>query len=119
VKSALDRKRTLVALLCWSGVAAAADSAPPGCPPGEKIQWIADYCMAKLQTDDEIAASDCISTEYKVAFSDACAGKLYFKRALCEIVVKRGTRAGTVDMCVADKTFAGNTVQNGGVGGKK
>ena len=28
--------------------------------PGEAIHWVMDYCMARLQTDDEIAASDCM-----------------------------------------------------------
>jgi len=32
------------------------------CPRDEPIQWIADYCMAKIGTDDEIAASERIST---------------------------------------------------------
>ena len=35
----------------------AADQKPATCPRGETIQWIADYCMAKIGTDDEIAAS--------------------------------------------------------------
>ena len=106
-------------ILVWLlPVAAAADSAVPACPPGEKIHWIADYCMATLQTDDEIPASQCISAEDKIVFRNACTAKLHFKRALCEMVVKAGTRAGTVDACVADETFAGRTVRNGGVGGR-
>ena len=32
---------------------------------GEAIQWIADYCLLKMQTDDEIAVSDCIEEERK------------------------------------------------------
>jgi hypothetical protein len=102
----------LLLSLCRSGVAIAAESV--ACPPGGPIQWIADYCMAKIGTDDEIAASDCISTENNmVSFRSACTAKLHFKRALCEVVVGTGARLGTVDSCVADEQFVGHTVQNG------
>lgn len=109
-------KVVLMALLCWRGVALAADSNI--CPPGEPIQWIADYCMAKIGTDDEVAASDCIAAESKIMFRSECTAKLYFKRALCEVLVRAGTRSGTVDACVADPQFVGDTVRNGGVGGQ-
>ena len=34
------------------------------CPAiGEPIQWIADYCMLKMETDDEIAASAWLTTD--------------------------------------------------------
>jgi hypothetical protein len=73
--------------------------------------------MAQIGTDDEIAASDCISKEHQRAFRSACGAKLHFKRALCEIVVASQARSGTVKACVDDRTFSGPTVRNGGVGG--
>jgi hypothetical protein len=83
---------------------------------GDSIHWIADYCMAKLETDDEIAASDCINDELQRPFPDDCAAKRHYKRALCELAIARETIAGTVESCVADKKFMGSTVENGGVG---
>jgi hypothetical protein len=106
----------LIIAVLSSGFASAADQKAVACPPGEPVQWIADYCMAKLATDDEIAASDCISEESKIMFRSSCTAKLHFKRSLCEVLVKSGTREGTVDACVDDPTFFGTTVGRGGVG---
>jgi hypothetical protein len=102
------------AMGCVKAVAAASDAA---CPPGEAIQWIADYCMATVETDDEIAASPCIATESARAFGSACAAKLHYKRKLCELVIRNGSRSGSVDGCAGDATFVGPTVEHGGVGG--
>jgi hypothetical protein len=85
--------------------------------PGEPVQWIADYCMAMLGTDDEIAASDCIGEQIARAPKDGCAAKAHFKQRLCRIVVANGSRPGSVEACVADPEFGGNTVSHGGVGG--
>ena len=83
---------------------------------GEPIQWVADYCMLKMATDDEIAVSGCIEEESKTNVSDSCAVKLRLKRSMCEIVVGNGTRTGTVDQCLEDPTFKGRVVEAGGVG---
>jgi hypothetical protein len=85
------------------------------CPPGETVQWSADYCMAKIGTDDEIAASECIAEQSRITFNNACTAKLHFKRALCELLIASKTRPGTVDGCVDDPAFAGSTVRNGGI----
>ena len=108
-------KAIQIAITIWSGVVFAAGSEPASCPPGETVQWIADYCMATIGTDDEVAASDCISRESKIMFRSGCHANFYFKRALCEVVVKNASRSGTVDACVEDPQFVGPTVKNGGV----
>jgi hypothetical protein len=72
--------------------------------------------MASIGTDDEIAASDCINEQSKLVFRSTCAANLHFKRALCEVLVKSGARAGTVGGCVNDPGFVGPTVRKGGVG---
>jgi len=69
--------------------------------------------MAKIGTDDEIAASDCINEHNKILFRSTCAANLHFKRALCEIVVNSGARAGTIEGCVNDPGFVGPTVKKG------
>jgi len=83
---------------------------------GEPVQWVADYCMLKMETDDEIAVSDCIQEERKKSFSDSCASNLHFKKGMCEAMIRNGTKTGTVDQCVKDPTFKGRVVEAGGVG---
>jgi hypothetical protein len=85
--------------------------------PGEPIHWRVDYCMLKMETDDEIAVSGCMEEEGKRRFANGCAGNLHFKRRMCELVIRYGTRTGTADQCVKDPEFKGRTVRMGGVGG--
>lgn len=85
--------------------------------PGEPIQWIADYCMLKMQTDDEIAVSGCIEKEGKTRFKSACASNTHFKKRMCGRMIRNGTRSGTVAGCVKDPKFKGRTVEAGGVRG--
>ena len=109
------RSWPLGALAAVTLIASAAD---PGCEvPGDKVHWIADYCMAKLGTDDEIAAGDCINEELTRRFASDCAAKLHYKKQMCEAAVQRGDFKGGVQACLADRSFAGPTVSNGGVGG--
>lgn len=92
--------------------------APTACPaPGEPIHWRVDYCMMKMETDDEIAVSGCIEDEGKRRFRTACAGNTHFKRRMCELMIRSGSKTGTVADCVKDPAFKGRTVEAGGVGG--
>jgi hypothetical protein len=94
-----------------------AAAAKPACrAEGEPIQWIADYCMLTLGTDDEIAASACIEKESKRRFAGRCASNMHYKTKMCRIMAAAGTRQGSVEQCVKDPTFKGRTVENGGVG---
>ena len=91
------------------------DSSP--CPiEGEKIHWIADFCMAKLETDDEIAAMDCINQELEHPFPNDCTAKRHYKRALCTLAIADKVIAETPERCLEDKDFMGSTVRNKGVG---
>lgn len=83
--------------------------------PGAAIHWVADYCMSSLQTDDEIAASDCINKEWSRRGSDACAAKRWAKTGLCRLARQRGT-VSDVQRCLADPSFVGPTVKGGGIG---
>jgi hypothetical protein len=109
--------RRLAALLALAGARAFAQPAPCAVP-GEPVQWVADWCMATLQTDDEIAASDCIARHPVSAFASGCAAKRHFKRELCRVL--RGPQAGAdaLRACVADPQVMGRTVREGGVGGR-
>lgn len=91
--------------------------APASCAAqGEPVQWVADYCMLQMETDDEIAVSGCIEEQRKKPFPTACASNLHFKRGMCETMVRNGTRPGTVEHCVKDPAFKGSVVEAGGVG---
>ena len=108
--------RTLLAFVLIAGLSPA--MAATSClAPGEPIQWRADYCMLKMETDDEIAVSGCIEQEGKRRFANSCASNTHFKKRMCELVVQNGSKAGTVDRCVKDPTFKGRVVGRGGVGG--
>lgn len=105
----------LLGALC-AGAAGAAQSSR--CTvPGDSIHWIADYCMASLETDDEIAAGECIGRETRRSFKTACAANTHYKKALCELSISRGHRPGSLERCLADRRFIGRTVRNRGVGG--
>ena len=92
------------------------DAATSCLAPGEPVQWRADYCMLKMETDDEIAVSGCIEEEGKRRFPNSCASNTHFKKRMCELMIQDGTKAGTLDRCMKDPTFMGRTVRNGGVG---
>jgi hypothetical protein len=101
------------ALISWSTLGI---SSEPCAADGEPIQWIADYCMLKMETDDEIAVSGCIEDESKRSFPSNCASNLHFKKGMCEGMIRNGTRTGTVEQCVEDPAFKGRVVEAGGVG---
>ena len=107
-----------IGALLMNGYGQAAETG--SCPvQGEAIQWIADYCMFKLETDDEIAVSDCIADEIKTSFTSGCAAKAHYKRALCELTIRAEVTQGPIERCVADGSFMGSTVRNGGVGAQQ
>lgn len=111
----------LLALGFFTAMSAAtgADDKASICPvQGETIHWIADFCMATIGTDDEIAASDCISEQGGIRFRSDCEAKMHFKRTLCELSIERRTYAGTVKACINDPRFVGETVRNDGVGAR-
>jgi hypothetical protein len=112
--------RRLAALLALSAAtgAALAQAAEP-CPvQGEAVQWVADWCMATLQTDDEIAASDCIALHPVSSFASACAAKVHFKLELCRLSGAPQAAPEALQACVDDPRVMGRTVREGGVGGR-
>jgi hypothetical protein len=111
--SALKAIAAGAALLAFSAHAGAASECAAA---GEPVQWVADYCMLKMETDDEIAVSGCIEEERKQRFPNDCASNLHFKEGMCKAMIRNGTRTGTVDQCVKDPAFKGRVVEAGGVG---
>ena len=71
----------------------------------------------KPGTDDEIAISACLEREGRRRFRDACASNRHFKREMCALAIRNGTRSGTLDQCLDDPAFKGRTIERGGVGG--
>ena len=85
--------------------------------PGDQVQWIADYCMASMETDDEMAAVPCIMEEGRTHFESACGAKQHYKRELCKLLIDGGSVRGPLERCVSDAAFRGRTVERAGVGG--
>lgn len=115
----LARRRHRINATLMAALLAVALSAAAGTPcraAGEPIQWIADYCMLRMETDDEIAVSGCIEEQTKFKFRNACASNTHFKKAMCAQMLRNGTRTGTLDQCLKDPKFKGRTVAAGGVG---
>ena len=109
--------KAVLAIAVALGASSAAVGAETQCAAeGEPVQWVADYCMLKMETDDEIAVSGCIEEERKKSFLSNCASNLHFKTHMCELMVRNGTRSGTVDQCAKDPTFKGRVVEAEGVG---
>jgi hypothetical protein len=102
----------IVALLL-SGTDAAAAAA---CPPGEPVQWMADYCMARGETDDLEAVSPCINAASAKKFASGCAAKLHYKRLLCTALAAHAATQAHVEQCVADPDFAGPIVERNNEG---
>lgn len=101
-----------------AGMPLASEPLPDDCNlRGEVIQWIADYCMLVLQTDDEIAASGCIEENLSRRFPSACVAKAHYQRAMCGLFVAAESTEKSIDECVSDPDFMGRTVLRGGVGG--
>jgi hypothetical protein len=102
----------------WAATCVAAQ--PAECRvPGDRIHWIADHCMAELETDDEIPASECIGEELKKRFPTDCAAKLHYKKKMCQRAISAKDRPDDLAGCLADRQFMGATVRNGGVGGRR
>lgn len=92
-----------------------AQGAEPGCDiPGITMHWIADYCMYRVGTDDfgNPEVGKCFKTEND-KHPDTCANRKAYKRKICEIM--KSYYDNSTGKCMADKSFAGPTVRNGGL----
>jgi hypothetical protein len=107
------RTATVVAVLAWCG-GADADSPLACAVPGQLAHWQADWCMARLETDDEIAIADCLEGERQRRFPDDCAGKRHYRDAMCRRMVAAGRYPGSERDCTTDPEAVGATVRNGG-----
>jgi hypothetical protein len=108
----------VVVAALWAATCVAAQAAECRIS-GDKIHWIADHCMAELETDDEIAASECIGEQLKKRFPTDCAAKLHYKKKMCERAISAKRRPDDLEGCLADRQFMGATVRDGGVGGRR
>ena len=83
-----------------------------GCAlPGQQVQWVADYCIASIESDDKVTAAWCIREESRTRFHSACGAKQYYKRELCKLRIDSGSVAGPIDRCAGDPAFVGSTVE--------
>ena len=107
-----------IALIACLASVASLPAAAGGCPvQGPRIQWQADYCMFKVESDDIVAASPCMRADAKRRYRNDCEAKKHYKREICRIARRNGSTRQTERQCVDDKSFMGPTVRNNGVGG--
>lgn len=88
---------------------------PPCALRGRAVQWIGDYCLFREQTDDLVAAGDCIAEEQtRAAGMEECRVATRYKSELCKLHLSAGIRPGTLAECVNDAGFSGNIVRSDG-----
>ena len=91
------------------------------CPvPGKLIHWQAAYCMWLSGTDDFLEASvqkcfDERNAADENTHSTDCEKKRFYRRKLCELLVKGDYFQGTVFDCMKFKETIPRTVKEGGV----
>ena len=104
-------------LLASLALATSLPASAADCPiRGPRIQWQADYCMFKVESDDIVAADPCIRADRKRRYRNDCEAKTYYKREICRIARRNGSTRKSVPRCVADPSFMGPVVRNNGVG---
>jgi hypothetical protein len=93
---------------------AIAFAAPAKCSvAGEVEQWIADFCMYSVATDD-LAHPDvvaCINKQPEARAVAACKAKTKYKAKICAIVVQGRSYPGSVKQCLKNESFSGPTVR--------
>jgi hypothetical protein len=107
--------KPLIALALLAIAPHVACGAEPKCDiPGLTKHWIADYCMYRAETDDfespEVAK--CFAQESSKS-ADTCVNRKKYKEKICELM--KSEFGNSKSKCVADKSFAGPTVKNGGL----
>ena len=82
---------------------------------GSAYQWLADYCLLKLETDDLVAAQKCIDDESNISFQNECDQKLHYKLLMCRSATARKIYIESERMCVGDPNFMGHIVRKNGL----
>jgi hypothetical protein len=79
--------------------------------PGESVKWQADYCMARMQTDDLVAAQACMDHESQLRQGEECARRRHYKREWCRQVVDQHLLQRSFAECIADPEQGGAIVK--------
>ena len=91
------------------------------CPvPGQLIHWQAAYCMWLNGTDDFLEASvqKCFDERYAEDENTqltVCEKKIFYRRKLCELLIREGFFRGSVFDCMKSKETIPRPVREGGV----
>lgn len=112
--AAILRLLSIVSLALTASLPALAGECPI---QGPRIQWQADYCMFKVESDDIVTADPCMRADGKRHYRNDCEAKKYYKRQMCRIARRNGSIRQTEQQCINDKSFVGPTVSHNGVGG--
>jgi hypothetical protein len=104
-ETAVRRSSILFLALAASSPAWAGD-----CPvPGPRDNWLADYCLFKVESDDIVAASPCMLSEGKRRWRNDCEAKQYYKRQICRRLA--AWRVQTEEECFKDPSVMGPTMR--------
>jgi len=82
--------------------------------PGKTIQWIADYCMHEVGSDDLLdeKVQSCLEKNRAYTLEDTCENKITYKMTICGIIAARGEYKGKAELCFNDVEFIPATVKN-------
>ncbi len=82
---------------------------------GARVQWLTDYCMYTLDTDDVPEIEACMRDDAKNEYADECAAKIKYKRKMCKIAIDEEQISMSLQECLLDESFMGSTVKNIGI----
>ncbi len=105
-----NRMRRLLAIFILASIGGQATADACRVPDGTPIQWVADICLFKNETDDVTLESvqACIANE--TALQTDCDMNEKYKAEYCRLLIESQVRAGTIDDCVDDRSVHGQTV---------
>ena len=83
--------------------------------PGTTMQWVTDRCMLEHDRSDpnSEAVQECVRRSG--AGPQPCELNRHYKRAYCEVLVKKGKYKGSIATCVGDPEVTGSYGKGGGV----
>lgn len=93
----------------------ALNAQPEDCEiPGKAIQWIADYCMYEVESDDLLdeKVQICLEQNRGYTVEDTCENKKDYKMKICILLAARGDYNGNAEICFNDMEFIPATVKN-------
>ena len=93
----------------------AVNAQPEDCEiPGKTIQWVADYCMYKVESADLLdeKGETCSEKNRGYTVKDTCVNKKKYKMKICKHLAGMGYYDGDAEIRFSDMKFMSSTVKN-------